>query len=92
MSGFQFTAKLVLQSKCVYRIGFCFIDRAMVHGDSADLLKVTTTVLSNEPVEGDAIDLQSAALLNAVGIDKLHVEVSRLISGIAIKPQNNFFE
>ena len=61
----------------------------MVHGDSADLLEVTTPVLSNEPLSGDAINLQSAASINVVGIDKLQVEPARLIYEIAVTPRNN---
>ena len=41
----------------------------MVHDDSVDLLEVETPVLSNEPVMGNAIDLHSAASINAVGIN-----------------------
>ena len=61
----------------------------MGHGDSADLLEVTTPVLSSESLSGDAINLQSAASINVVGIDKLQVEPSRLIYEIAVTPRYN---
>ena len=61
----------------------------MIHGDSADLLEVTTPVLSNESLSGDAIDLHSAASINVVGIDKLQVEPSRLIYEIDVTPRYN---
>ena len=92
MSGFQFTENWPYNQNVFTELDFApsnVTDIAMVHGDSADLLEVTTPVLSNEPVLSDAINLQSAASINVVGIDKLQVDPSRLIYEIAVTPRHN---
>ena len=72
--GFQFTGNRPYNPNVFTEWDFALsnvTDRAMVLHDSADLLELATSVLSNESVAGDAIDLQSAASISAVGINNL---------------------
>ena len=92
LSEFKFTGNWPYTPNVFTELHFApsnVTDRAMGHGDSADLLEFRTPVLTSESLLGDAIDLHSAASINVVGIDKLQVEPSRLIYEIAVTPQNN---